>query len=167
MKILYLMCSESGAVDTTTNRLSIFNVLEEINAVAFPVIQPSLLISMLIERLPADPSNCTLQIVVNANNQQLFTIPMPVDFQGKLRARSLAQVQGVLLSAPGQLKIQAIYEKNPLAEWVGPINLINQPQAQLVVQQQNIAASPTVQSTTTGPSAARPATRSRRKRKTL
>ena len=42
MECLFFLCAEFAPVDSATNRLSIFNVIEEISAAGFPAILPNL-----------------------------------------------------------------------------------------------------------------------------
>lgn len=130
MKISFFAVSDSGALDVGTNRLSVFNVQEEINAVAFPIFLPSLTLTMLIEREESESSTSTIQIIANLNGQPVFNIPFQVDFQGHLRSRAIGQLQGVPLIAPGDLDIQVSEGSTVMTQWAIKVNLVGEPQLQ-------------------------------------
>lgn len=67
-----------------------------------------------------------IQIVLN--NEQLFASPLRVDFQGHLRVRAVAEIQGIVLTQPGVLKLSLHHEGVELGSWSLRVNQVGEPQ---------------------------------------
>jgi hypothetical protein len=104
MNLRFLTASESTAIDSRTNALSLFNVLEEILSPSFPVLIPKISIIALLERTLDEPTvleSVTLEI--RMDQDLLLTTPMNIDFQGRPRIRAIVEYQGFVVHRPGAL----------------------------------------------------------------
>lgn len=127
MQLKFLICGESAAVDNRRNSLSIFHMLDEINAAAFPVVVAQMCIAMLFERNANDapePNNVSLQI--SLNDQELFRTQIDLRFGAHYRMRYVTDFRGLLVSAPGNLRFAVTVGEERLGEWVVPVNHIGQ-----------------------------------------
>ena len=133
-----------------------FHILEEINAVSFPAFHGNMAVIAFLTREEGEPSSSTLQLVAQLNDQNIFGIPFPVDFQNHLKVRSIGQIQGVPIPVPGILRVRLVEGTRDLAEWKIQVNLVGQPQ----MVQQAPAVTPSAE--VVRPSRSRARARSRR-----
>ena len=129
MELVLLVCAESAIVDSTTQRVSLFNVMEEFNSPSFPVIVPQLSLVSIFSRSARESETPVVQlrITLDGQKQPLFDAPISVDFRGHLRMRNLSNIQGMPISAPGLLKLELKSKKGALGAWKIRVNQIGQP----------------------------------------
>ncbi|MGE0651925.1 MAG: hypothetical protein AB7P12_09265 [Alphaproteobacteria bacterium] len=140
MDVLFLACADSASIDQRTNRLSLFNIIEELSAAGFPANVPSLALVMLLKRSRKESEEVELGITGRLNGKDLFSGAFRISFQGKLRTRAIANMQNVILTAPGKLNVEVRHKKKVIGSWPVDVNNIAPP----------IAPPPTqVQSSTT------------------
>jgi hypothetical protein len=131
MRVLLFTCSDSVVVDQRRNSVSIFNLLEELNAATFPFVIPMATVFVYLERAE-DESPGDMSIKMTIDRQELFRIPLQLDFQGRLRLRLMNEVRGLVIPAPGLFRLTVEREGVVLASWEMPINNIGQPVAEPV-----------------------------------
>jgi hypothetical protein len=128
MKVLLFACADSASLDARSNRLSLFHLTEELNAASFPAIHPTMSVVAIVERSAQEPQRGSLLITGELNGKQIFSLPFAVDFQTHLKARAIADIQGLPLSGPGKLTIKALDGTTVVASWPMQVNHIGQPQ---------------------------------------
>lgn len=125
--------AESAAIDIGTNRLSIFNIWDEINTPSVPAFVPSMSLVTTFSREESEPNEAELQIMVTMNGQAVVQLPMTVNFQDKPRTRVLVGLQGMVFPTQGVCNIVIRQgDAPPMAEWKVRVNLIANPQIQTV-----------------------------------
>jgi hypothetical protein len=127
MELLFLTCAESASIDQTTNRLSLFNIVEEISAAAFPGMVPSAALVMIAERESHEPDQATLQLSLLLNGQQLYSASLVVHFQQQMRCRVVANMNGIPLNGPGRLEFNVEYSSKSLGRWPVEIKALPSP----------------------------------------
>ncbi len=117
MKIQYVACAASSSVDHKTNELSLFHVLDEVGAAAFPLQLPSLCVATLFEREPAEAQVQSYVMTISLDDALLASFSMQVDFVGGRRNRSVNTIKGLAIPAPGRVAIRILQKADVLAEW--------------------------------------------------
>src|SRR5690348_120524 len=117
MNLILFACSESAALDSFTQRVSIFHVIDEMNAPNFPAVHGNMAVTAVATRTATEPNNFTLQIGAEIGGAIIFDLPVQLDFQQHLRARLLTSIQGVPVPKPGNLRITAKESGKVLAFW--------------------------------------------------
>lgn len=103
MTVLLALCAGGVSVDRFSNRLSIFNVLEQLPSPSFPVWVPELTFLVVLRRENNEDvrfhTRCQVQLGENmiADNAAL------VDFEGTNNARLVLNFQGLPVPTPGDL----------------------------------------------------------------
>jgi len=105
--------------------------MEQLNAPAFPVVVPRLAILSLLERDEGDPAVVQLHLRMFSGVQQLFDGPMPVNFNQQFSARTIIDMHGVVIPAPGELRFLLMNVEETLASWTIVVNNVGQAGAQL------------------------------------
>ncbi|MDR3461368.1 MAG: hypothetical protein P4L76_03510 [Beijerinckiaceae bacterium] len=117
MKVHYITCAKSSSVDSKTNQLSLFHVLDEIGAAAFPLHLHSVCVAALFEREAEDAVTQSYALVVKLDGGLLASFTMTIDFSGARRNRSVNTVQGLTIPAAGAVTIAMVQKGKVLAEW--------------------------------------------------
>jgi len=141
MEVRFFLCAESAVVDSTSNKMTILNVVEELSAVGFPAVMPLLTMVTLLSRKKAEADKPHMNIICTQNNKPIFNVPIEPEFQSKLRTRTIVGVQGVVLPGPGTLTVTLIHKKKSIAAW--PIEVLDASSAPMTVRPQPAVASGT------------------------
>lgn len=123
MDVLFCLCADSATVDRTTNRLSIFNVIEQISGPTFPGFFPSLALVLMVRRKKSEPNSVDLKTVGTQDGKKIFELPFTLSFQTHLQARAVLTLQGIPLHKPGVLKFSVMNKNKEIGSW--PIPLIH------------------------------------------
>jgi len=127
MKLLFFACADTAIVDARNNRVSLVNLIEELNAPTFPAVHPYLNIFALLEREPNEKAKAIGKLKLSFGDQTLVSTNIDIDFQGQLRTRVVAMMQGVVFEKPGRLLIE-LRVGNRVGRWVVPVSAASPPQ---------------------------------------
>jgi len=98
------LIAEGVIRDVATNSISVFNILEGLAAQGFPFFLQHLNFFVLWEKAESDPSVFEGTFSIKNNSVSLIEDKFKIDFEGKLRSRSIINVNGLLIKEPGILK---------------------------------------------------------------
>jgi len=84
--------------------ISIINIIEEFASSGFPLFMTRFDIFNLFEREEDDDSKITFELKILINDDELVKLDINVDFDDKLRNRSIATLNGFVIPNPGILK---------------------------------------------------------------
>lgn len=129
MELLLLVCAESAIIDSATNRVSLFNILDEFSAPAFPTIMPNFSLVGILTRKAREAQKAAvrLRITLDGQKQPLLDAALKIDFQRHLRSRVLTRMQGMPIPAPGLITVNLRSKKGELGTWNIRVNQIGQP----------------------------------------
>jgi hypothetical protein len=131
MRVEFAACCETVLQDVRTSNLSLINLIDELRAVAFPVIVQKLCFVAVIDRTLDEPSTSQGRLVGTLNGNVAFSFETPIDFQGRTRTRAVGEFQGILMQAPGTLVLGLTLEGQELAAVTVEVRHIGNPQAEL------------------------------------
>lgn len=104
-----LVVCEVAIIDARTNNISLINLIEEIQAVGFPVMVPRLCFVVNIEKEAADGADHGLfNICVRVNTKQLITQPVTANFMGRPKARLIVDISGLPITEIGTLVVELV-----------------------------------------------------------
>lgn len=106
LSLKYAFCAEAVVRDAASNSLSVFNILEEVNAIGFPVVVPRLTIVAAVQREAADAPDQPASLRLTLGDLELFSHDFTLNFRDRLLNRAILALQGVVIPAPGTLRIQ-------------------------------------------------------------
>jgi hypothetical protein len=126
--------AESSSIDIATQRLSIFNIWEDITTANLPAFVPSMALVAILTREENEPRDVELQVIVTLNgNNILAQLQARVSFQSALKARAVINVQGMVFNEQGVCEIAIRHaDAEPLGSWTMRVNLVAHPQIQTV-----------------------------------
>ena len=127
MEAILFVCSESATIDVRTNTLSVFHIMEEVNAANFPFLLQKFSVVVVLSRTEDEPQNPDFRVRIRLGDQELFDGPVAIGFQHHLRARAIADFFGLVIVAPGDLGVEARDATQTLGRWTTRINRVGQP----------------------------------------
>lgn len=105
-RLEFFVVAESLSVDQLTNRVSIFNILERIQAPTFPLVLPQLMAVSLWEEDELDKEKqYQVAIRITLGDTELEHIKQNLSFPRR-RLRTIAQIQNLAIPGPGRLEIE-------------------------------------------------------------
>lgn len=123
------VCAESVIIDRFTNGVSLINVIEDMSAVGFPIAIDRMAVLFVLERDESDEESLSASMHVDfrptdpGGEDASVVIPVELDFQGKLRVRSVQQIEGLPLPGPGVLGLKLTGSSNELlGSWSIPVS---------------------------------------------
>jgi hypothetical protein len=160
MQLAFLGCSDLCVIDQQSNRLSLINLVEDLNVGFFPTLLSSFTVVAIATRAPSENQVQVSNLTITLNAQQLVATPATFDFQSHLRSRVVIQYQGFPLHGPGTLRVELAAGGALLGSW--QVQITGAALAQAVPVPQPSAASTVSQGKIP---AAKPPTASGRKRR--
>lgn len=119
MRTKVCFAAEGVIRDFETNTISAYKILEGVGAAGFPFFLPHVSLFVLWERDPGDPEQYTGRFSAIIGGQRLLEVPMPtVAFQGTPRARSIFNLNGIVIPAPGNLEFHVVVDEGPEVRYV-------------------------------------------------
>jgi hypothetical protein len=131
MRAVYAVCCETVLQDLRSNNISLINLLDEVLAVAFPVLIQKITFVALLERAENEPSIAHCRLVGKLNGNIAFNFEISVDFQGRFRSRAVGEFQGIFIQAPGNLTMSFYHQEHELTTVTLNVRNIGNPQAEL------------------------------------
>ena len=126
MDMTLFVCCESAAIDARTNNVSVFNIMEELNAVNFPILVQRFSAVLMLSRTEDEPQNMDLHLRITLGDQELYNGPLSVSFHQHLSTRAVADLFGLMIPAPGDLRVDIRQADRTLAHWTTRVNRVGQ-----------------------------------------
>ena len=126
-KLEYFIVSEGVSVDRQTNRVSLFNVLEEAHLDRFPAAIPQVVVTSAWNREPLDEDvDYQVQLRIYAPGEEShreFTTNIRIETD---RHRVLQRIVNLQVSQPGELKFEVLINGQHAASHVVTIHQAEQ-----------------------------------------
>lgn len=146
----WLLAARGVSLDRDSGYLSLFSVLSGVNAENFPLFFPQLVIVALMRREKSDPPEGKCVLTLFGRDEKIFDSEIVYDFKDKFNNQLMAQFQGLVVGASGDLRIELRLKKKLLASYIvninGPAVALGKPPVQdaassktIAVQQKHIA----------------------------
>lgn len=102
MQLNFMTCAQSSAVDSQTGRLSLFHLLEQVQAPSFPTALSLTLVGMFTKEA-GEPDEQSVRLKVEMGEAILFDTPVNFSFRGRQRSRVLTAMNGLSIPSAGKL----------------------------------------------------------------
>jgi len=123
MNVLLFTCAQSAVVDSRTNRLSLFNLLEELNATSFPCTISGLALTLVMLRTPEEPEEAFVTIQSTQEGRVLSGFSIALQFHRHLRTRVVADLNGLTAIGPGVIELSVLSPSQIImASWKVKVN---------------------------------------------
>jgi hypothetical protein len=122
VNVLFALCAAGVSVDRFSNRLSIFNVLEQIASPGFPIWLPEVTFVVGLRREDNEEQRIEGHVRIELGDN---VIGQPnavvVDFEGGNTARQIMNFQGLPVPTPGDLTFRLFLPNNQVAAVTIPV----------------------------------------------
>jgi hypothetical protein len=104
IRLRLFLVAEAIVRDAETNRVSAFNIVENMTAAGFPTLIPRIAILTAFERDSVnDAQTLSGSLSIRLGGDTLLTGRLPIDFRDKLVARHIGRIEGLIGKGPGRL----------------------------------------------------------------
>ena len=117
-----ILCADYVLLDSQTNSVTAFSIIEDITPEGFPVFLPRFSILSVLERDPEDPDSIVTKVDVSLDDQSVYSAEGPIEFQGKKRSRHITILGGLPIPKPGVLSATISTEGRELHRYVIEVN---------------------------------------------
>ncbi len=132
MKLKSLTVCETYIVDSSSNNVSLINLIEEFNLPGLPTVIPKVTVVAQLERKSVEENDVvSLKIKANMNDIEIFDQPIKTDFMGKLKTRVFLEINGLPLNDCGVLKFLLVENGNQALEYSIDIKTPDLPKVQV------------------------------------
>ena len=114
-------------VDARSKTVSLFQIIEQINAASFPTIIHRVTAFALLVREATDPTNMQLQLQGYSGNDLIVSSPMRVNFANQLLAKAVVEMYGFVVPTPATVRFVLRDGENTIGSWEIPVNQVGRP----------------------------------------
>lgn len=129
MRVQFALCAQTASIDRATNRLSIFNVIDQFPATTLPVVIPALTFVSVIVSDKNESTNVKGTLTVTTNKQFLGGFDVPIAFTDGRLARVVLNFQGVPIQEAGPVTFRLTIPNAVTAETTFQVVNISQAEA--------------------------------------
>ncbi len=130
MKVIMFACAQSISIDSQTNNISLFNIIEEINVSSFPIVINNFVVFSFIIREESEPNSISCRLKLILGNELISEIPFELNFQSQNKVRSVVNIMGFIIPTPGLLKVSLNSGEDDLSSWFIDVKSVGQPHVQ-------------------------------------
>jgi len=110
----HLLCTEIVSRDAETNKVSLFNIYEGVEAEGYPLLLPNFSIIVFFVRDQTDPNRPETLLTLSFEGEELLRSPINVDFQDRRLTRSIVKFQGLAIERAGTLAVSVLLHEQVL-----------------------------------------------------
>lgn len=127
-RLLFFLASQSSSVDALTNNLSVFEIIEELRAKAFPVRMRRADFIALWQRQPGEENVLFEQQVrlVRPDGREIVVLPSKFKLEGE-RGRVINRLFDLPLEAPGFYRVELSLRPAESPDWGIPVRIMTIP----------------------------------------
>jgi hypothetical protein len=129
MRVQFALCAQTASVDRASNRLSIFNVIDQFPASVLPIVIPAITFVSIIESDSDDNVNVKGILDIRVNNAQIGSLEVPIAFINGRLARVVLNIQGLPVHQAGPVTFRLRIPNGPTAETTFQVNNITRAEA--------------------------------------
>jgi hypothetical protein len=117
MRVQFALCAQTASIDRSSNRLSIFNVIDHFPASVLPITIPALTFVAVIDSDKEESPNVKGVLEISANQVQVGRVELPITFvNGGRLARVVVNFQGVPIREAGPVTFRLTIPEGETAE---------------------------------------------------
>ncbi len=129
MRVQFALCAQSASVDRSSNRLSIFNVVDQFPASGLPIVIPTLTFVSVIDSDKDESANVKGVLEIIANKSLIFKMDVPINFVNGRLARVIVNFSGLPIREPGPVAFRLTIPNGATVETTFQVTNLAQTQA--------------------------------------
>lgn len=103
MQITWVIVAKDSVIDRDTGELSLFGIIPGLVPIGLPLFIPQVAVAAYIRRAKGEPETVQATLTIYLQGNELFKMPVNVDFQGRMGSYIVSTLRGLLVSEPGTL----------------------------------------------------------------
>jgi len=116
MRVQFALCAQTASIDRSTNRLSIFNVVDHFPASALPIVIPAITFVSVIESDRDEGKNVKGVLEITASKEFVARFELPINFVNGRLARVVLNFQGIPIRQSGPVTFRLTIPNGATAE---------------------------------------------------
>ena len=116
-RVMTCFVAEGVITDRDTGQVSVFGLLENLQAESYPLSIQKIAFFCLWARAADDPQWATCELSITLNGQDIARQSIGIDFQQHFHNRCKLLLDGFALSAPGTVVFRLAIPGHETAEW--------------------------------------------------
>lgn len=133
---MYSLCSESAVTDAASNKISAFNIIDQLTLAQFPALIPRITLIFGLEREGGDPEQFDGILTFSHNTTEVARWPISINFGEHPRARLLTIINGLVIPTPGEFRFVLNSADVEVGHWELPVTQPEPPSPQITAQPQ-------------------------------
>ena len=117
MKLLFLAAAERIISDSRTGKISAIDLIEEVTSVQFPFLVMSPFIVATFEKENDDEEESQGELIFKNDDEEIVRSNFTISFGGLKRARSIIELNAMIIPKPGHLSISVRVNDIHLRDW--------------------------------------------------
>lgn len=133
MKSILTVCSEGLSLDRRSNNITVYNILEEISGVGFPLLIQRLFFYSLILKEDSDEKEAyDLHFKVSVDREKLFEKTIHINFHKKSRNRIIIEMGGLTIPKIGTLSFTLSHKGKNLGKYSILVKAVEAPKVRVI-----------------------------------
>ena len=112
----YMLCADAIVSDKESNKVSVFNIFDDISAESFPAIHQKLVILCRLDREESDPKKIKVKLNAKLDEKIIIDQEVEIDFLDSLSNNLIITITPLVIEKPGKIKFQIYYNSTFLNE---------------------------------------------------
>jgi hypothetical protein len=122
-----VLCARGVSIDRDTGALSIFQIIDGMEATGFPVLIPTVSVICILERSADEAAQQTCQLQILQDTTIVVNEQVQIDFGPALRHRQSITVQNVVIQSPGTIYVKFRHNNADLGVYRFPVTAAKAP----------------------------------------
>jgi hypothetical protein len=117
MRFEFAIGGEGIVRDVESDKISLFNLLEDSTAPGFPVLYSKIACMFVVAKETGDAETSEGVYVGKFDDTEFFRTPAQIDFKGRTRQRLILQLMGFVVPRPCLVSFALIVGESELGKW--------------------------------------------------
>ena len=128
IRSFFAIAANRVIVDSTTNQISIIDVIEGLKAQSFPILIPKITFIYHMYREDEDFTAKDVSLICTINDTEVLRVPAQVNFEQGYTTRAIISFEGFVVASPGQMKVSLMDEEVELGTLEFPVDALDIPE---------------------------------------
>jgi hypothetical protein len=116
-----VLCARGVSIDRDTGALTIFQIIDGMQATGFPVLLQDFSVIVILERSADEPAQVPVLLQILRDDDLLLQEQVAIDFGPALRHRQAINLQGIVIQSPGIVYIKIRHNNADLGVYRFPV----------------------------------------------
>ncbi len=116
-----VLCARGVSIDRDSGALTIFQIIDGMQATGFPVLLQDFSVIVILERGADEPQQVPILLQILRDDDLIMNEQVTIDFGPALRHRQAINLQGIVIQSPGTVFIKVRHNNADLGVYRFPV----------------------------------------------